>query len=36
VPAQSLPSGDFVLRLSGRLPDATLENVGAYSFRVLR
>jgi hypothetical protein len=36
LPARSMSSGDYIVRLAGKLPTGSLENVESYSFRVLR
>lgn len=36
VPAESLPSGDYVIRLSGVTDEGRFEDIGSYYFRVLR
>lgn len=36
IPTSALPSGDYILLLSGKLPDGTFEPVANYSFRISR
>jgi hypothetical protein len=36
LPAQSIPSGDYIVYLSGQVGPESLEDVASYSFRVLR